>query len=932
MSSEDNDKMDADVNCNRSPTAKTISSNDIIRLYDAGFRKLVPLLPDSKIPNVHDHLITEEEIKAFPSAEGRPVRIIHQKPNFWTEARLKEKSHLFYNVATTFGITDLKDPKGKSLYLYGVDIDSRQAYEALKDLIQTLIGMTFVAKTHKEYGYHFYVLSPIFHEPLGPANFKLGAEIEVKTDMSLGTMHLPLSRHRSYPYWNYTKVSTAENIYVDEEDAVFQKIIKGMSGFLRKEPTEENTLSLDAYVPSNDGTLSALQQKQRPNKNLKPEQIDKVVDIIVNRTNSYVIHSRNDFVYGLSGHLFHNGISELSTSCIVGKLCKAANDEDVNDRLDVVAETYKKGNAGKLIKGISQLKYLIEKYNEENDACVNEIIDELNDSLGIGKPSQNNAGNTSSNTSDLSQSKEDPVAKAMIELSELNGDIYFKDTFGEPYAIINSANNHVEVLSLSSNKFAYYLRTLLKRNKNKRIISNDSVEKAIETLKAEAIVEGRTIPLHLRVAWKKKNEIIYYDPTDDSWSCIAIGRDIGTWQILPAGSFTGYPIAELRNPNSKLLDQPVLFTRHSQIPQVVPTNYPPDIMQQFIDRCTNIRNPRDQLLFKAYVITLFIPDIAHPILLLKGVKGAAKSILETEVKRIIDPSQIELLILNNNLKDFVIQLARHYYNAYDNVIKILPWLSSIICAATTGAGFILRTLYTTADETPLKFKRCFALSSIGASLTEDDALERSISINHPKIEKQDRKMEEKILAEFDSLLPQLLGYIFDTVAKTMQEKDRLEQTQELDGKLERMADFSFWGEAAARVMGYKPMEFLNAYSENLRNQSRDAVNFNALADIMRNICDEELADKHEVEYTLPDLLTKVRATGFEIGIELDPHKTKFSWAKTPQSLSEEVMRLAAVIQDSYGYKIERYTDHVGKNGRKKNTSVIRITNQNHPKE
>ena len=36
------------------------------------------------------------------------------------------------------------------------------------------------------------------------------------------------------------------------------------------------------------------------------------------------------------------------------------------------------------------------------------------------------------------------------------------------------------------------------------------------------------------------------------------------------------------------------------------------------------------------------------------------------------------------------------------------------------------------------------------------------------------------------------------------------------------------------------------------------------------LVDEELANKHEVEYALPDLLTKVRATGFEIGIELDP--------------------------------------------------------------
>ena len=162
----------------------------------------------------------------------------------------------------------------------------------------------------------------------------------------------------------------------------------------------------------------------------------------------------------------------------------------------------------------------------------------------------------SSSSSTSSLGKEDPVADAIVRLTEANGDIFFKDTFGQPHAIIN-IGNHNEVVSMETRKFAYHLRALLKRNKNRRIISNDSVEKAIETLKAEAIVEGRTIPLHLRVAWKKKNEIIYYDPTDDSWSCIAVGRDMGIWQILPTGSLTGYPIAELRNPNSNLLDQPV---------------------------------------------------------------------------------------------------------------------------------------------------------------------------------------------------------------------------------------------------------------------------------------------------------------------------------------------------------------------------------------
>jgi hypothetical protein len=97
---------------------------------------------------------------------------------------------------------------------------------------------------------------------------------------------------------------------------------------------------------------------------------------------------------------------------------------------------------------------------------------------------------------------------------------------------------------------------------------------------------------------------------------------------------------------------------------------------------------------------------------------------------------------------------------------------------------------------------------------------------------------------------------------------------------------------------------------------------------MRIICQNESANKPEVEYTLPELLAKVRQTGFEIGIEIDKYTTKFAWAKTPQSLSEELMRLAGVIEDSYGYKIERYLDTVGRKGRKKNNSVIRITDLN----
>lgn len=143
MKSHTNTPIDGTNPTDNTTTEKTntLPISVIIQLYNAGFRKLVPLLHDSKRANVYDHLITDEEIKAFPSAEGKPVRIIHQNPNFWTENRLQDNHPLFYNVATIFGLTDLRDSNDKPLYLYGVDVDTKEAYEALKDLIETLKGL-----------------------------------------------------------------------------------------------------------------------------------------------------------------------------------------------------------------------------------------------------------------------------------------------------------------------------------------------------------------------------------------------------------------------------------------------------------------------------------------------------------------------------------------------------------------------------------------------------------------------------------------------------------------------------------------------------------------------------------------------------------------------------------------------------------------------
>ena len=61
--------------------------------------------------------------------------------------------------------------------------------------------------------------------------------------------------------------------------------------------------------------------------------------------------------------------------------------------------------------------------------------------------------------------------------------------------------------------------------------------------------------------------------------------------------------------------------------------------------------------------------------------------------------------------------------------------------------------------------------------------------------------------------PRLFAYILDTLVKAFQIKLTIELRN-----IPRMADFTVWGEAIARAMGYQPTEFVNAYYEILRSK------------------------------------------------------------------------------------------------------------------
>ena len=178
--------------------------------------KLVPLSQDGKTPNVQG-LLTEEEQntsieESLSDSKAHPLSYIYGHSEFWTEERIRNEARRFYNVAKTFGKTNLKDEHGNDLYPNKLDIDSEEVFTTLANIrikdknyffIDEMCKTTYVTKTKKKCGRHIFWLSHKPHPPISTMDCKLGHEFEIKTDNSLGLGTLPPSIHRDDRNFNY---------------------------------------------------------------------------------------------------------------------------------------------------------------------------------------------------------------------------------------------------------------------------------------------------------------------------------------------------------------------------------------------------------------------------------------------------------------------------------------------------------------------------------------------------------------------------------------------------------------------------------------------------------------------------------------------------------------------------------------------------------
>lgn len=398
-----------------------------------------------------------------------------------------------------------------------------------------------------------------------------------------------------------------------------------------------------------------------------------------------------------------------------------------------------------------------------------------------------------------------PYSVILLELFEEKEVLFFRNENNEPYAEY-PVNNHWKVSPIEGKEFSLWSEQLFFQEVN-RTIKKDLLKQAISVLVAK-VRFGKYDRIKMYVRVGKCGGGIYYDLADSSGSVLEINSE--GWRIVD--------------------DKRRLFSRYNhQLPQVMPKQ---GGEVEKIFRYFNLK--AGKLLFLCWLITCFVPGIAHPMPIIHGEKGAAKSTACSLLKMLIDPSIMETMTFTKDEKALLVSLKQHYFLPFDNVSKISNELSDALCRVITGGAIQFRKLFTDSDDFIFTFQRCLAINGISNVANRSDLLDRSILFELERIRENERKELREIMEAFNTDKAEIMGTIFETLSKAM----KIYPEVHLDN-YPRMADFCRWGYAVAEALGNRGEEFLKQYRENQGIQNKEALEADMVASLvteyMKNI-------------------------------------------------------------------------------------------------
>jgi hypothetical protein len=204
----------------------------------------------------------------------------------------------------------------------------------------------------------------------------------------------------------------------------------------------------------------------------------------------------------------------------------------------------------------------------------------------------------------------------------------------------------------------------------------------------------------------------------------------------------------------------------------------------------------DYRLAIAWAVAAYFTGIPHPILLIQGEQGTAKSNLIRTLLALVDPQPAADRTPPRDQREWAIFARASWAFCYDNITAIPDWLSNALCKGVTGDAVLQRVLHTDDDIGVYSFQRVIALTTIAIKHDIAGDLADRILLVEPEVI-DNRRTEADVAAARAAALPAALGAVLDLVAGVLREQPGTSVEN-----APRMADFARLLAALDTVTGW----------------------------------------------------------------------------------------------------------------------------------
>jgi hypothetical protein len=433
----------------------------------------------------------------------------------------------------------------------------------------------------------------------------------------------------------------------------------------------------------------------------------------------------------------------------------------------------------------------------EDGATAGEILDSVRGALPSHLADEDEQADLATEPNNTRNGKKQSVATILIELALGLGTLWHDSTGAGWVDYIVDGN--LQTARIKSQRFRRFLSRAF-WHREKCSFSSEVWSEASSFLEGLA-GDGPQREAFLRVG--KHENCIYIDLGTDDWRIVRVSPN--GWDIIPYAKC------------------PIRFYRADcQLPLPIPTR---EGSLEDLWQLLNVKEA-DRPLVLGWILSTMTPDGSKPILVFSGEKGSGKSSAAQLLKRLTDPTNVDMFGGVEEQRQFAVAAANRWVLCFDNLTHLSTEQQNLLCRASTGGGFTYRALYTDLDEVSVKYRRPQILTGVDLVPSRGDLLERCLIVRLERIPEDERLPEEELEVLTADLLPGIYGALLDLLVIALR---NLPETK--PASLPRMASFAQLC-LAAGIPGFQ-----EAYAANLETGCQAAVEANPLAEGILSLLD-----------------------------------------------------------------------------------------------